>query len=349
MHLPNENVPEAGQKICYQHLKKLAKESHVHLISCVNSKELAYLKKDDFAFCASAKFVKVTRWTRLFNLITNFWLPYQVAVRRSPAISAHVAKLASDGASAIHIEYEHGAFVLNDVSGLTERTVVFHDVISQSADRRAELARGLLKRLVYGVQAKLAGSWERRLLPKVDRAVVLSEKDRRLLVALGFTSSIVVDYPVVSDAFASVRRDRYERHTMLFWGAMNRRENEDAVLWFVSNILPRVTEVIPGAVLLVVGANPSERVKALGNEHVVVTGFVEDPIPYFERAAVAVAPLRFGAGIKLKVLEALAAGLCVIGTEVAAEGVRDDARLFVADSESHFASIVIERLGSPVS
>jgi len=344
MHLPSENVPEAGQKICFHHLKTLSHDYDVHLISCVNTKEFSYLRSEDFSFCSSTYFVPVTRRTRLANLLRNVTLPYQVAVRRDPAILSAVSRLAQEGVSAIHIEYEHGAFVLDDVKGLTYRTVVFHDVISQSADRRARLAKGFLRKVYFGIQARLARNWETRLLPKIESAVVLNEKDRQLLKDAGFRAAVVVDYPQVSPRFELIRRDRYEPHTMLFWGAMNRSENEDAVLWFMSSVMPQVLAVIPDATLLVVGANPSEKVKALASSKVVVTGFVDDPAPYFERAAIAVVPLRFGAGIKLKVLEALAAKVPVVGTSVAAEGVRNDDNLIVADSERDFAAMVVQAL-----
>ena len=341
MHLPSESVPEAGQKICFHHLKALANDYDVHLVSCVNSKESNHLRAEDFEFCKSTHFIPVTLWSRIRNSLRNFALPTQVAVRRESSIVSVVANLVRNGISEIYIEYEHGSFVLDEVAGFTRCTVVFHDVISQSAERRAKLAKGLLQKKFYDFQARLARKWESRILQKIDTAVVLNEKDQQLLSDAGFNSTVIVDYPQVSSLFSAVRRDRFEPSTMLFWGAMNRSENEDAVLWFLSDIMPLVSAVVPDAKLLVVGANPPDKMKSLASARVIVTGFVENPIPYFERAALSVVPLRFGAGIKLKVLEALAAKLPVVGTRVAAEGVREDINLIVANSEKEIADEIL--------
>jgi len=104
---------------------------------------------------------------------------------------------------------------------------------------------------------------------------------------------------------------------------MNRRENEDAVIYFATEVLPGVAKVFPQVRFYVVGTNPSKRVRGLGSKdpRIVVTGYVERPSTYFRRAALAVAPLRLGGGIKVKVLECLAHGLPMVLSPVAAEGI----------------------------
>ena len=71
----------------------------------------------------------------------------------------------------------------------------------------------------------------------------------------------------------------------------------------------------------IVGSKPSEKIKSLASEDIIVTGFVEDPKDYFNIMDISVIPLRYGAGIKIKVLESLASGIPVITTDVGAEGI----------------------------
>lgn len=347
-HLPSNAVPEAGQKICYRHLNSLSKNNIVHLVSFFNQMEKQFVDVENFSFCNSVFLIEITNVRRIWNLLCNFFLPLEVAVRSDARVLRIISNLLSSNSEReIFIEYEQAAFIIPGIPGDVRCTVVFHDVISQSIQRRLESSRKFtLKRFYYRYELKRILNWERQLARVVDKAIVLNEKDKALLVNLGFDPSRVeVEYPVVSDKFHRASRERFEPETILFWGAMNRAENEDAVLWFMSSIYPQVKKAIPALKFIVLGANPSERIKRLACDDVEVTGFVDDPIPYFERAALAIAPLRFGAGVKLKVLEAIAARLPVVGTSVAAEGVVAASEyLFVADSEDAFAQKVIEAI-----
>lgn len=345
IHLPSVDIPEAGQKICHRHLLDCIKATKVNLISFVNEIERLYLSENKFHECESCAFFYISNFQRIINLIKNPFLPLDVAVRADHRILKKInKKLRDEDHNSIFIEYEQGAFVLPFLTKKMESTVVFHDVISQSIKRRYESSGKLsLKRIFYRLQLKFCLDWERKLAKIIDQAIVLNEKDKILLENIGFDSSrIKVEYPVVSERFYAASRDKYEPYTILFWGAMNRAENQDAVIWFVSSILPKIKESIPKIKLIVLGANPTDDIMSLASDNIIVTGFVDDPIPYFEKAALAVAPLRFGAGIKLKVLEAIAAKLPVIGTSVAAEGVyiKSD-ELIICDDENDFAQSVI--------
>lgn len=350
IHLPSVDIPEAGQKICHRHLFDCIKTTKVNLISFVNEIERLYLSENEFHECESCAFFYISNFKRIINLIKNPFLPLDVAVRADHRILKKInKKLRDEEHGSIFIEYEQGAFVLPFITKKVKSTVVFHDVISQSIRRRYESFGKLsLKRLFFRLQLKLCLDWERKLAKCIDQAIVLNEKDKILLENIGFDSSrIKVEYPTVSEKFYAASRDKYEQYTILFWGAMNRTENQDAVIWFVSSILPKIKESIPKIQLIVLGANPTSDIMSLASDNIVVTGFVDDPIPYFEKAALAVAPLRFGAGIKLKVLEAIAAKLPVIGTSVAAEGVNIKSNeLIVCDDENDFAQAVIKTISA---
>jgi len=135
---------------------------------------------------------------------------------------------------------------------------------------------------------------------------------------------------------------------LLFWGAMNRPENEEAVLFFVRHCLRDLKVRFPNAVLYVVGSAPAEKIRKLSGDDVIVTGFVEDPTPYFERAALGIVPLLRGAGVKLKTLEMLEAGLRVVSTYVGAEGVDDPRRQLEVVDPSNFAQAVMSVLDEQV-
>ncbi len=117
--------------------------------------------------------------------------------------------------------------------------------------------------------------------------------------------------------------------------------NQDAAAWLVAEILPRVRAACPEARLALVGSNPSAAVLGLANDHVEVTGAVSDAelAARYQAARVAACPLRYGAGVKLKVLEAMHHGVPLVTTLAGAQGipglpeicaVHDDADAFAA-------------------
>ena len=112
-----------------------------------------------------------------------------------------------------------------------------------------------------------------------------------------------------------------ERKDLLFVGGFNHSPNVDAMIYFCNEIFPKVKEKIPDVKLWVVGSNPTEEVKTLANDSVIVTGWVDDTQPYLDKCRISIAPLRYGAGMKGKVGEAMSHGLPVITTKVGSEGI----------------------------
>ncbi len=126
--------------------------------------------------------------------------------------------------------------------------------------------------------------------------------------------------------------------------------NCEAAIWFVRQILPEVRKSIPEAQFWIVGSNPPPEVRRLGEiPGIHVTGTVEDIRPYYCRAAVSVAPYRYGEGTKLKVLEAMACGVPVVSTAVGCQGIkaRNGEHLLVADAPGKFAQHIVDLLQNP--
>lgn len=112
---------------------------------------------------------------------------------------------------------------------------------------------------------------------------------------------------------------RTKGRDILFFGAMSRPENYLSAIWFIENVMPELSDI--DIRFIAVGGNPPERLLSYKSDRVVITGFVDDPVPYFSSAACFVAPLVLGAGIKVKVLEALSSGIPVLTNEIGIEGI----------------------------
>ncbi len=135
------------------------------------------------------------------------------------------------------------------------------------------------------------------------------------------------------------------RNGLLFVGGFNHHPNRDAVIWFVTEVMPLIRAEMPGIVFNVVGSNTPPEVERLAGADVKIWGYLGDAAlgELLQRVRLSVAPLRFGAGIKGKVLEAIEAGLPVVTTQVGAEGIPNpDGAISVADTPQAFASRVVE-------
>ena len=113
------------------------------------------------------------------------------------------------------------------------------------------------------------------------------------------------------------------RKDLLFVGGFNHQPNADAVEWFMADIFPRILAKKPELRLYIVGSHPTEQIRALSSEQVIVTGYVSDEelAEYYRIARVGVVPLRYGAGIKGKIVESMYFGLPTVTTPIGAEGL----------------------------
>lgn len=138
-----------------------------------------------------------------------------------------------------------------------------------------------------------------------------------------------------------------DRNGILFVAGFAHAPNVDAALWFVSEVLPLVQREVPGVRLSLVGSNPRPEVLALASEHIEVTGYVSDQVltDRYRRARVAVAPLRFGGGVKGKVLESLQHGVPCVTTSVGMQGLADASSFMpVGDAPEEMAAQIVTLL-----
>lgn len=135
------------------------------------------------------------------------------------------------------------------------------------------------------------------------------------------------------------------RKDLLFVGSFGHKPNVDGVLWFIDEVFDKIKEEIPNVKLNIVGSNPSDEILQLQSENINVLGFISDEelSNLYKSTRVVVAPLRFGAGMKGKVVEALYNKCPIITTSIGAEGINNlNNAITIADDAETFAQKVIE-------
>jgi sugar transferase (PEP-CTERM/EpsH1 system associated) len=201
------------------------------------------------------------------------------------------------------------------------------------------------------VQWRRLERFEGQTCRKVGAVVSVSEADAQALRRwVAIQDLLVVPNGVDVQLYRPGLGDSIPLHhpALVFTGKMDFRPNVDAVLWFHSQVWPRVRQAVPDAHWYVVGKNPHARLAPLrADDAITVTGYVEDILPYFGGADVYIVPLRIGGGTRLKVLEALAAGLPIVSTSLGCEGlgIQTGQHALLADSAEEFAQALITLLG----
>ncbi|MDR3617282.1 MAG: glycosyltransferase [Candidatus Obscuribacterales bacterium] len=135
-----------------------------------------------------------------------------------------------------------------------------------------------------------------------------------------------------------------ERRDLVFVGGYGHQPNADAVVYFAKEVFPLIKMELPEVRFFIIGGGATEEVKQLANFDIVVTGMAPDLTKYLKYAKLSVAPLRFGAGLKGKILSSLGAGLPCVATNVGLEGtgLTPDENILVANSPQDFAKKVVE-------
>ena len=201
-------------------------------------------------------------------------------------------------------------------------------------------------------ESKRFEATEKMLWSKADVVLYPSEEEAQTVHRLAPEIHAKAIQAYCFDRFgAAENTPPASRADLLFVAGFGHPPNVDAAVWLVEQIFPRVLEEMPDVRLYLVGSNPTERVMSLASERVVVTGFVEDAVlqEYYARSRVAVVPLRFGAGIKSKVVEALQQGLPLVTTTVGAQGLPGlHAVACIADDETTIARAIIRLLTDEV-
>jgi glycosyltransferase involved in cell wall biosynthesis len=178
-------------------------------------------------------------------------------------------------------------------------------------------------------------------LRKFSRLIITnSEVDEQVIKSLSPSSrTLTITNGVDVDYFASPT-ERGESNKLIFTGVMDYGPNEDAVLYFGKEIFPKIRKNFAAVEFWIVGADPSSDIRSLALEPGVhVTGRVDDIRPYLESAGIFVCPLRYGAGMKNKVLVAMAMRTPVVATPISLEGIEvaPGKNVLVADSADVFA------------
>lgn len=281
-------------------------------------------------------------WTSAFPVDLLKW--------RVSALCAEVESILNGGKADICVaDFLYGA--VNMPSRTSVPVVLFsHNVEHILWKRLAENEKRPWRRAILEMEWRKMRRSERTACARSRMVVAVSPQDAACLSA-NAPGAVIRSMPTGVDTnyFRANGTPEAPLH-LVFSGAMDWYPNEDAMLFFMQEILPLIRREVADVAATVVGRNPSARFRAAGESAGVrITGTVDDVRSYIDTGAVYVVPLRIGGGTRLKIFEALSMGKAVVSTSIGAEGLPlvPEKHYLRADSAEEFSRAVISLLRDP--
>ena len=313
----------------------------LHLIPRAKGRQASFAAN---ALLALWRFVQLARSIIL-------WRPYYTSKFTARRMARLVDRLtARQGFDIVQCEFaQMGQYRKHVRAGAT--ILHEHDVTFRPAYRRFKKAsRPIWKAFLFLEWCRWA-RYEPALAAQYDHVLTVTEQDTRLLKRLSHTNNISYLPRGVDLPERIPRYEQRESKSLIFVGTFAHHPNVDSVLWLVRDIFPLVLRKYPATILYIIGSDPPQALRDLAVEMpgVRILGYVEDVIPYLRECAVFVAPLRFGGGVKLKIIHAMAQGIPVVTTPVGVEGIEgiDHDRVLLANTPRTIAEGICALLGDP--
>jgi len=359
----------------YLHTTRLARlAQRVGLVSMVHTQELDEKKQDlidagvglylwsnpllglpPSSSCRPRRRVLRRAVEGLYNFARNWrWHPTDTLIQdlQFRNISGPLVEALSDGGwSALIVVQSNCARWLDYVPRPPVSVLVLHDIRALVYERQAAAAGTWWRRWALAREARRYRRFEGRYCRRSDLVITVSSADEAW-VRKHYRPARLATVPIPVDGtyFAPMRAIRERSARILFTGMMAHPPNADAAIFFARDVLPLIQASVPHAEFWIVGRDVPLSVRALAAQPgVVVTGFVSDIRPYIAQATVVVVPLRFGSGMRNKILEAWAMDKCVVSTRVGAEGLpcQPGVNILLADDAPSLAQRVVEAIQDP--
>lgn len=326
--------PSAGSNTTLSNIKNLHKNGYkIDFCSLVNLKEY----KDKMFYeneCIENLIIfKISIFKKIVNLIWNFQLPILCSVRYDRRIKKFL-KGNSQNYNSIILDFTQNINYLKDIKEV-KKILIEHDISFQAFERKMNNEKNYLRKLFYRFEYKRLKKYEETMLGKFDLVIVQNDKDYKLIE--GKNRNIKILKPFFNK-FLIEPRKRNKEINIGFFGAMNRVENEEAVIFFLDKIWKKIQK--KNIYFYIIGANPSEKLKKVVSNYsnVILTGFIEKVEEYFSILDIGVIPLLRGAGIKIKTVEMLYSEIPIVSTKIGVEGilVEDEKDYLLANSAEEF-------------
>lgn len=331
-YVPDVRTSHAGGVLMGKEVETLKKDHQVYVLTFCNDSREEKLLADHPDY----QYVKTSRNYYIRKVLSHILMPNMFALRKDRKYKRMVIEtIEKHHIDAVHAEYT----AMGQYEWIKKKYpqirfhLVEHDVVIQSYERQCQEAHGIMK-FYKDIERRKVLKYESKYLKGADLVFALNHKDEKLLRDRYGIQNIRVINPYYGIDFDQPKTKIEKEKSICFIGHMGREENHVAAM----RLIRIFKEINPeGWKLTIIGAHPKDELKQQESEQIHITGFVDDINQEIEKNRIAVFPLTYGAGIKLKVLLAFGLGLPVITSGVGAEGIDPDGQvLLLAETDEEF-------------
>lgn len=334
---------KGDQVVPYHRLRILSQKHEITLLSMYERDEELAGINHLLPYCKEIHTVRLTKPQSMLNVVTRApfsRLPMQVLYYHSPEFRKCLTKVLAQGSfDLVHSYLMRLAPALTDLQVPVVADLI--DSMQLNFARRVTKERPP-KQWIFQEELRRVTAYERQMCDFFDHLIVVSDLDRDYIPG----NVHVIPNGVDTDHFIAAPHLPVDP-VLVFSGNMGYAPNIHAITWFIEHCFDRIRAEVPGAHLVVAGANPSKEIQAFATiPGVTVTGFVESMVNTLHKARLAIAPMQTGSGVQNKILEAMACELPVVTTRLGLGSLKAVAErdIVVAEDPTTFADQVIELL-----
>lgn len=350
--LPRFPYPlEKGDKLrAYNQIKELSKNNEIYLFCVSHTKVLPEHVEQLRPYCQDICCVNSPKLANYKNIVRNYLhtkslqIGYWDSRKARKAVKEFVRKVRPD------VIYSQMVRTMPWISRLPYPKVMdYQDALSMNTERRMDQTRGLWHYILH-FEFKMLRSTEYNAFKIFDALTIISEPDSDAIPRPKNGEIHIIPNGVDFDFFDRTKipspAGAAPKWDIVFCGNMGYEPNVHAAQYLVKEVMPLVWKEVPGATVLLAGANPKHGVSNLASDKVSVSGYVADIRECYAASSIFVAPMLTGSGLQNKLLEAMAMQLPCVTTSIANDslGARDGSEVLIGDNAEAFAAHIVSLL-----
>ncbi|MBI2428798.1 MAG: glycosyltransferase [Ignavibacteriales bacterium] len=339
---------DGGKVGIFNITKHLAQRGHEITLLCFKRDETADISELS-KYCRIFIVPHSTK-NSVFGLINNLFneTPYNISKYMSVEMEKYLRRLLSTNRfDIVHVDHLHMAHYGVLCKKEFDLPIVLreHNIESTIMERFAKTVKIPIVKMYLEIQRKRIEYYESKMTQEFDLCAVITDSDNRRLNRLQpLARTAVIPGGVGAQYFVGGNESQREPFTMSMFGGFDWIPNQDALTWFVEEMMPNVVKKYHQAKLIVIGKNVPRKIMKYESEHIVFRGFVADLKTEVQRYQMTLAPLRIGGGIRLKILESFAMKTPVVSTSVGCEGIEcnDGKEILIGDTPDQFVQRIFQ-------
>lgn len=338
---------EKGDKLrAYHQIKHLSKDYDIILCSISDHKITEEAQHELSKYVSKIYVYQTSKLSMLLNLIVAGFgkFPFQVGYFFNSAADFYFKGV---------IQSEKPDHLFVQLLRMSEyairgceipKSLDYMDTFSKGIERRMNQSKGI-KKFIFRSEYKRLKAYEEKIFDCFDHTFIISEQDK-LSFTFEKSKNINILLNGVDEEFFVPNKSVEKVYDIVFTGNMSYPPNVSAVVYIVQDILPLLMKVRPNIQFLIAGATPTTQVKALADENVHVSGWIDDIRDAYNQSKVFLAPLQIGTGLQNKLLEAMSMEIPCITSQLAnnALGATHRENILIGNTPEDYATLTLQLL-----